>query len=96
MITAMDLLIRYLKQNKELSIDAVIVIAEELKNTAEKDNLIRSYIGYIDETVTKEQLEDAYRQAYAFYNFYWDQPHAIETQITAEKTNTEGQQEDDK
>jgi len=91
MKTAMTLLIEYLKQNKNISIEAVIEIAQELKKTAEKDNLIRSYIGHIDDTVTKEQLEDAYRQAYAFYNFYWAQGHVFETEVKAEETDTEGQ-----
>ena len=90
MKTAMTLLIEYLKQNKDMSIEAVIAIAQELRNTAEKDSLIRSYIGYIDDTVTDEQLQDAYRQAYAFYNFYWTQGYAFETEVAAEKTIAEG------
>lgn len=90
MKTAMTLLIEYLNANKDLSMDAVIAMAKDLRQTIEKDTLIRSYIGYYDESVSDEQLIDAYKEALGFYQLYWGDHYAYETQITKE-TQTDGE-----
>lgn len=96
MKTPMGLLIEYLHQNKDtLSIDAVIAIAMEMQGTYERDALIRMYVGYVDETVTDEQLKTAMEAGSLFYNLVWQQGHALEKEIKQEETPAKDQQKVD-
>ena len=95
MRTPMGLLVDYIQQNKEnLTVDAIIAIALEMQGTYERDALIRMYVGYIDETVTDEQLKTAMEAGSLFYNLLWQQGHAFEEKVK-EETPVEGQQETD-
>jgi hypothetical protein len=66
--TPLTLLIDFVKSNKDIDIDALLVIATEIRDSAEKHELIRARMGDFNPGIESEDFGKLYQECLNWYN----------------------------
>lgn len=65
--TPLTLFIDFLKSNKEMDMESIILVATEMRDSAEKHELIRTRMGDYPENMSAEEFESLYLSALNWY-----------------------------